>query len=64
MDLAPFFAAEAGDWFVGRTGYTGEDGFEIMLPSGEAVALWQALPPPGSSPADSARATPCVWRPA
>jgi aminomethyltransferase len=28
---------------VGRTGYTGEDGFEIWVPAGQAVALWRAL---------------------
>jgi aminomethyltransferase len=28
---------------VSRTGYTGEDGFEIMLPSAQAVRLWEAL---------------------
>jgi aminomethyltransferase len=26
--------------FVARTGYTGEDGFEVMLPAGQAVSLW------------------------
>jgi len=29
--------------FVARTGYTGEDGFEIIVPQEHAVALWQAL---------------------
>ena len=29
--------------YVGRTGYTGEDGFEIMAPSDDAPALWQGL---------------------
>ncbi len=29
--------------FVARTGYTGEDGFEIMVAADRAVALWQAL---------------------
>ena len=43
MQLNPFFAAEGADWFVGRTGYTGEDGFEIMLPNAQAVDLWRAL---------------------
>jgi aminomethyltransferase len=43
MALRPFFSAEHGDWFVGRTGYTGEDGFEIMLPAAEAPALWRGL---------------------
>ena len=28
---------------MARTGYTGEDGFEIMLPAGEAGNLWQRL---------------------
>jgi aminomethyltransferase len=43
LALQPFFGAAAGDWFVARTGYTGEDGFEIMLPAGQAAALWQRL---------------------
>jgi aminomethyltransferase len=41
--LGAFFAAEIGDVFVGRTGYTGEDGFEIMLPAAQAAALWNDL---------------------
>ena len=28
---------------MARTGYTGEDGFEIMLPAGEAERVWQEL---------------------
>ena len=32
-----------GDAWVARTGYTGEKGVEIVLPAGDAVALWQAL---------------------
>lgn len=40
---APFFGSVAGNWFVARTGYTGEDGFEIMLPAGEAERTWVAL---------------------
>jgi aminomethyltransferase len=43
LALAPFHAVRAGDWCVARTGYTGEDGFELMLPAGEAVACWRAL---------------------
>ena len=43
MALQPFFGAQLGDWFVARTGYTGEDGFEIMLPAGEAGQFWQRL---------------------
>lgn len=41
--LGAFFAAEAGQMFVARTGYTGEDGFEIMLPAREAAQLWSDL---------------------
>lgn len=31
------------DCHVSRSGYTGEDGFEISVANGDAVALWQAL---------------------
>ena len=41
--LGIFFAAEIGEVFLARTGYTGEDGFEITLPSGEAAKLWADL---------------------
>jgi aminomethyltransferase len=37
--------------FVARTGYTGEDGFEIVVPTGQAVALWNALLAAGVKPA-------------
>lgn len=37
-------------WFVARTGYTGEDGFEVMLPDGEAANFWQALLAAGVAP--------------
>ena len=43
LALGTFFGAQIGDWFVSRTGYTGEDGFEIMLPAGQAEGLWRAL---------------------
>jgi len=29
--------------FIARTGYTGEDGFEIILPAKDAVSFWQQL---------------------
>ena len=50
MELKPFFAVEDATWFVGRTGYTGEDGFEIMLPTEQAPALWNALVEAGVAP--------------
>jgi aminomethyltransferase len=39
----PFSMEKGGDWFVARTGYTGEDGFEIMLPAAEAAPVWKRL---------------------
>ena len=50
MALKPFNAATAGDWFVGRTGYTGEDGFEVVLPEAEAPGFWRALADAGVAP--------------
>lgn len=39
-----YYAAEAtvggGKAEIARTGYTGEDGFEVFLPAGAAVGLW------------------------
>ena len=37
--------------FVARTGYTGEDGFEVALPEADAVAFWDALLAAGVAPA-------------
>ncbi|MGN7726113.1 glycine cleavage system aminomethyltransferase GcvT [Luteimonas sp. 22616] len=37
--------------FVARTGYTGEDGFEIVVPEADAVVLWNALLAAGVKPA-------------
>jgi aminomethyltransferase len=37
--------------FLARTGYTGEDGFEIVLPQAGAIALWEALLEAGVKPA-------------
>ncbi len=41
--LKPFRSSSHGDYFVARTGYTGEDGFEILLPSVQAESFWQGL---------------------
>ncbi len=50
--LAPFRAAHLGPdgWLVARTGYTGEDGFEAILPADEAGALWDGLLAAGVRP--------------
>jgi len=45
-----FHGAGAGEMLVGRTGYTGEDGYEIMLPGDDAGRLWDALLEAGVKP--------------
>ncbi len=50
LGLGAFYGLEAGGLFIARTGYTGEDGFEIMLPSDQAVALWSRLRAAGVAP--------------
>jgi len=42
-DLPSFCGCQLNSWFVARTGYTGEDGYEIVLPGSEAPALWDEL---------------------
>ncbi|MFP4208557.1 MAG: glycine cleavage system aminomethyltransferase GcvT [Wenzhouxiangella sp.] len=49
-DIRPFRAASHGDYFVARTGYTGEDGFEVLLPAAMAVEFWDALVAAGVVP--------------
>ena len=52
--LVPFSAATVpspwGELFIARTGYTGEDGFEIVVPASRAKELWQALQAAGVAP--------------
>lgn len=48
--LTPFSAAWLGDRFVGRTGYTGEDGYELILPHADLVAIWTELLAAGVAP--------------
>jgi len=49
--LGAFAFLEAGDRFLARTGYTGEAGFEVILPAGEVVDAWAALLAAGLKPA-------------
>jgi len=46
----PFSAIEVDGWYIARTGYTGEDGFEIMIPGEEATGYWDALLKQGVRP--------------
>ena len=49
-EMKPFNAGQFGDLFISRTGYTGEDGFEISLPAEAAVVLWEQLLAAGVAP--------------
>jgi len=49
--IGKFVAAEGDGLFIARTGYTGEDGFEIIVPEAQAVALWNRLKDAGVAPA-------------
>jgi aminomethyltransferase len=43
LALKVFTGMAAGDLFVARTGYTGEDGWEIVMPAEKAPAAWDRL---------------------
>lgn len=48
--LRPFECVDVGNYFIARTGYTGEDGFEIVVPESEINSLWQKLLDVGIKP--------------
>lgn len=50
LAMKPFFGLQAGDLFVARTGYTGEDGFEICMPAANAPRVWDELLAAGVEP--------------
>jgi aminomethyltransferase len=50
LALKPFYALEAGELFIARTGYTGEDGWEIVLPATQAASFWQQCIAAGIQP--------------
>jgi len=50
LALKPFNGLQAGDVFVARTGYTGEDGWEIVLPATNAAATWDCMRAAGAAP--------------
>ena len=48
--LKPFTAKMVDQFFIARTGYTGEDGCEVVLPADEVVDLWRRLAAEGVVP--------------
>ena len=50
LALELFTGMEAGDLFVARTGYTGEDGWEIVMPASQAEDIWEQLLAAGVAP--------------
>jgi len=50
LALKPFTALEADDLLIARTGYTGEDGWELILPADQADACWKRFIEAGIRP--------------
>lgn len=48
--MKPFFGVQAGELFIATTGYTGENGYEIVVPETQAANLWQQLLDAGVTP--------------
>src|SRR5690625_7193236 len=46
--LTPFHSVSQNEWFIARTGYTGEDGVEMIRPADGAVAVWRGRADAGS----------------
>jgi aminomethyltransferase len=49
-NLKVFHAVDVDGWWIARTGYTGEDGYEIMIPQNEAIEFWDKLIAAGIKP--------------
>jgi aminomethyltransferase len=50
LALKAFQSVYSEPWFVATTGYTGEDGFEFIVPHDELAKLWDALVKDGVRP--------------
>lgn len=48
--MKPFMSAQVGELFIATTGYTGERGYEIIVPAHAVVGLWQQLLAAGVGP--------------
>lgn len=49
-DLKTFYGIDVDGWWIARTGYTGEDGYEIMIPKEQGVDFWQKCLAAGIKP--------------
>ncbi|NVJ59086.1 MAG: glycine cleavage system aminomethyltransferase GcvT [Gammaproteobacteria bacterium] len=49
-ELGVFFGVESEGFFIARTGYTGEDGYEIMVPLAQVESFWNNLINAGVKP--------------
>lgn len=49
-DMKPFRVVVDNDWVLATTGYTGEAGFELMIPNNEVKAFWQSALKQGFKP--------------
>jgi aminomethyltransferase len=50
MAMQPFVGEQVGELFIATTGYTGEAGYEIVLPNPLAADFWQGLIDAGAHP--------------
>ena len=50
LELKNFRGIELSDYFIARTGYTGEKGVELIIPDSEAPELWDKLLAVGVKP--------------
>ena len=50
LNVKPFHTIALGDAFLARTGYTGEDGFEVLLQGTDAAQFWSRLVAAGARP--------------
>jgi len=48
--MKPFFGVQVGDLLIATTGYTGEEGYEIIVPNNAAEEFWQKLVDIGVAP--------------
>ena len=48
--MKPFFGVQTNELFIATTGYTGENGYEIVVPEDKAADLWQKLLDAGVAP--------------